>query len=186
MQKLFEMRLELLDVEPAVWRQVLIPDDISLYEIGATLIGAMGWHGSHMFAFEIDGQRYDIKFDDEFDLEESADMDGVLARDVLKPGVEAALQYDYGDDWRHEIKVLDHRAVVEGDKLPRCIDGENACPPEDTGGPFGFDEMLAAASDPDHPDYAEMSEYLGDFDPKAFDLKKANSNIKRVLKAYLE
>ncbi|WP_157018568.1 plasmid pRiA4b ORF-3 family protein [Mesorhizobium xinjiangense] len=184
MPKHYVTRIELLDVEPAIWRQILIPDDMPLYEIGAVLIGAMGWQGYHMFAFEFDGQRYDMKFDGGLDLEDSKDMEGVIARDVFRPGVEAAFQYDFGDDWWHGIKVLEHRATETGDKPPRCTGGENACPPEDTGGPFGFEEMRAAAGDPAHPDHDEMREYLGDFDPHAFDAKKADRNLRKVLKAF--
>lgn len=185
MPKLFDIRVELLDVEPPVWRRVLIGDDMPLYEVGAAVVGAMGWHGSHLFAFEIDGKRYDIRFEDGLDLDDSLDMTGIIARDVFRPGVDAAFQYDFGDDWWHELKVLDHRQTATGDKPPRCIDGENACPPDDTGGPFGFEEMRAAAGDPNHPDHDEMSDYLGDFDPAAFDVKKADRNLKKVLKAYL-
>ena len=44
--------------------------------------------------------------------------------------------YDFGDDWDHKIKVV---KVVDGYPLdhPECLDGENACPPEDVGGAPG-------------------------------------------------
>jgi hypothetical protein len=186
MPKHYEIRVELLEVEPTVWRDVLIPDDMPLYEVGAIIIGAMGWNASHLFAFEIVGKRYDIRFEDGLDLEDGLDMEGVIARDVFAPGSEAAFQYDFGDDWWHLIKVKDHRTTMAGDKPPRCTGGARACPPDDSGGPYGFAEMLDAVSDPDHSDHQDMRDWLGEFDPEFFDPKEANRNLKRTLKAYLE
>lgn len=183
---LYDLRVELLDVEPPVWRRILVADDMPLYELGAVIIGAMGWNATHMFAFEIEGRRYDIRFDDELDLEDSLDMEGVIARDVLAPGVEAAFQYDFGDDWWHRIEVSQHRPVEKGEKLPRCIGGERACPPDDSGGPWGFADKLEAVADPEHPDHEEIRDWLGDFDPGRFDAKAADRNMRRCLKAYLE
>lgn len=184
MPRLLDIRVELLEVTPKIWRRLLIQDDISLIHMGAVLIGAMGWTGSHMFAYEIDGRRYDIKFDDELDIDDSVDMDGVIASDVFKPGVDAAFNYDFGDDWWLSLEVLEHRPVEKGDKPPRCIGGGRAGPPEDSGGPFGFPDMLDAAADPEHPDHLEIKEWLGDHDPERFDVKSTDRNIKKVLKAW--
>ncbi len=138
-----------------------------------------------MFGFEIDGKRYDLKFeDDDLDDEASLAMEGVMIRDLLKSGVEAAFQYDFGDDWWHKLDVLDHREIAKGDKPPRCLEGERAGPPEDCGGPFGYLEMLDIAADPEHPDYADTREWLGAFDPDKFDVKKANREIAKILKVY--
>lgn len=184
MPKLYEMRVQLEEVEPPVWRLILLPDDISLYDAGGVIIGAMGWNASHLFAFEIEGKRYDIAFEGGLDLDDSLDMDGVLARDVFRPGIKANFQYDFGDDWWHRIEILAHRAVEKGDKPPRCLGGERACPPDDSGGPYGYAEMLDAAADPDHPDHKVIKDWLGQFDPEAFDPKKADRNIRKVLQAF--
>ena len=113
MATLIDVHLELLEVRPTVWRRLLIQDDISLTDMGAVLIGAMGWTGSHMFAYEIEGKRYERKFGDELDNEGSIDMAGVIARDVLKPGVEACFNYDFGDDWWLSLEVLEQRPIAK-------------------------------------------------------------------------
>jgi hypothetical protein len=185
MPKMYEIRVELLDLEPVVWRSILVADDMPLVGLAAVIQGAVGWQASHMFAFEIEGKRYDIKLDDDdLDDRESLEMEGVIVRDVLKPGVEAMFQYDFGDDWWHRLDVLDHREISTGDKPPRCLDGERAGPPEDSGGPFGYLDMLDAAADPEHPDHVDIRDWLGDFDPEKFDAKKANREITKILKIY--
>ena len=185
MPKIYEIRVELLDLEPVVWRIILVPDDMPLVGLAAVIQGAVGWQASHMFGFEIAGKRYDIKFDgDDLDDTKSIAMEGVIVRDVLKPGVDAMFQYDFGDDWWHRLDVIAHREVAKGDKPPRCLGGERAGPPEDSGGPFGYLDMLEAANDPGHPDHEDIREWLGDFDPERFDTKKANREISKILKVY--
>jgi hypothetical protein len=88
MPSLYELKIELLDVEPVVWRRILIGDDMSLIDLNAVIQGAMGWQAAHLSAFEIDGQRYDITFrDDDLGDIVGIPMKGVLTRDVLRPGV---------------------------------------------------------------------------------------------------
>ena len=61
---------------------------------------------------------------------------------------------------------------------PRCVAGARACPLEDCGGPWGYQALLEAVLDPDHPDHDEMSEWLDeDFDSEAFDLDAANAKL---------
>ena len=43
------------------------------------------------------------------------------------------------------------------------------CPPEDCGGIPGFYTMLEAQADPEHPDHADVTEYLDGWDPKEID-----------------
>ncbi|NGO54764.1 plasmid pRiA4b ORF-3 family protein [Allomesorhizobium camelthorni] len=185
MPKMYEIRIELLDLEPVVWRTVLVPDDMPLVGLAAVVQGAVGWQASHMFGFEIDGKRYDIKLDDDdLDDQESLAMEGVIVRDVLRPGVDALFQYDFGDDWWHRLDVLAHREIAKGDKPPRCLEGARAGPPEDCGGPYGYLDMLDIAGDPEHPDHADIREWLGDFDPEKFDVRKANREISKIVKVY--
>ncbi len=63
------------------------------------------------------------------------------------------------------------------------IDGENACPPEDCGGPWGYAELAAALSDPAHPEHEEVLEWVGDeFDPKSFDLETSAKKVSRCVR----
>ncbi|AXU20941.1 hypothetical protein C7W88_18220 (plasmid) [Novosphingobium sp. THN1] len=59
------------------------------------------------------------------------------------------------------------------------VSGERNCPPEDCGGIPGFYEMLEARNDPDHPDHADVSEWLDDFDPDELDVFPINGILGR-------
>jgi hypothetical protein len=69
--------------------------------------------------------------------------------------------------------------TVPGQAYPVCVGGKRACPPEDSGGPFGYQQLLEVLADPDHPDHAEQCEWVGeDFNPEAFDINFANILLK--------
>lgn len=58
-----------------------------------------------------------------------------------------------------------------------CIAGENACPPEDVGGPHGYELVLDILGDRDHAQ--NMVRWIGGvFDPKGFDLNRLNRDWK--------
>ena len=61
-----------------------------------------------------------------------------------------------------------------GVAYPCCIKGKRACPPEDFGGPWGYEELLQVLGDPSHVGYEDMKAWVepmkeGPFDPEAFD-----------------
>ncbi len=56
-----------------------------------------------------------------------------------------------------------------GASYPRYVGGERDAPPEDCGGVPGYYNMLDALADAEHPDHAEVAEYLDGWDPKEID-----------------
>jgi Plasmid pRiA4b ORF-3-like protein len=63
-----------------------------------------------------------------------------------------------------------------GLKFGVCLDGANACPPEDSGGSFGYSEMLRVLADPSDEDHEHMRGWIGGpFDPTVFDRGLANA-----------
>ena len=59
--------------------------------------------------------------------------------------------------------------------------GKYACPPDDCGGPWGYEHLLEVLRDPKHEEHDEMREWIGGgFDPRAFDLNEINRTLKSV------
>ena len=81
--------------------------------------------------------------------------------------------YDFGDNWEHTVELEEILPRDKDVEYPRCIAGERACPPEDCGGIWGYEDLLQIISDPEHEEYEAMLEWIGgEFDPEHFDAKE--------------
>ncbi len=85
--------------------------------------------------------------------------------------------------------ATDNREIEELlslDPVPRvasCTHGARARPPEDVGGPGGYDNFLQTMADPDHPEHAHTKRWCGGhFDPEWFDLAVTDKDVKNTLK----
>jgi len=154
-----------LDVEPEVWRRFVVSGDITLDRLHDVIQIVMGWTDSHLHSFTVGKKRYTER--PEPSREGVEECRHRLVNHVKKNGRAFEYWYEFGDDWIHEIKVENSRYCFPDDAgfpLPWCIGGENACPPEDVGGPPGYQQFLAAVTDPEdllHEEYKSWSgEYL--------------------------
>jgi len=81
--------------------------------------------------------------------------------------------YDFGDGWEHDVTV-----VGAGAEQPGCPEGTGACPPEDCGGPPGYEELLAVLADPTHDEHDHMRSWVGDL--KRFDLARTDLLVRNT------
>ncbi len=177
MSKVIQFKVQLLDIEPEIWRRITLPASFTFSGLHAAIQAVMGWEDGHLHMFIVDGQRYGI-LDDEWDSGQSIleEADHRL-NGVLSVGQKFLYLYDFGDDWRHEITVEEIREGGKKELMPTCIAGERACPPEDCGGPYFYPEFLDALSDPSHEDHDHYVDIWGEHDPEGFDLKLAQKYL---------
>ena len=83
--------------------------------------------------------------------------------DVLEDAGVRSLKYlyDFGDGWEHTVRVERVTDPIPGITYPRLIEAVGRCPPEDVGGPPGYEEFLAAIADPTHEQHAENLQWVG-------------------------
>ncbi len=178
-RQMYQLRISLDDVEPPVWRRVVLPGGYTLDRLHRVVQLAMGWQDCHLHSFEIDGVQYGPPDPDgELDLLDELDvrLDAVLGKDT-RP----RYTYDFGDWWDHELVIEEIFPADPDTRYPVCLGGARACPPEDVGGPAGYERFLAALADPDHPDHAAMSDWTGrPFDPEDFDADRASALLRRM------
>lgn len=182
--------VELLGIEPRIWRRVLVPERSSLHALHHAIQGAMGWTDSHLYEFGVGDIRYlpHYAFDGPAGVDEQAAERhevGVLFDD---PSVPVHYLYDFGDSWHHRI-TLERRVRTPGaGAVPRCTSGESACPLEDSGGPPGHERVLdflgaadseagrATDEDDDFTGWIEGTAG-GPYDPRFFDATQANARL---------
>ena len=89
--------------------------------------------------------------------------------------------YDVGDDWRHEVILEKIRPSDSNPMRPVCLAGERRCPPEDVGGPLGYQEFLEIIFQPGHQEFSHFRGRAGGkFHAEAFDLKAVNKAHDRM------
>jgi hypothetical protein len=178
-QSVFCLRVQLNDVDPVIWRRLLVPGAIRMAKLAEILLAAMGWSNSHLHAFTVGGARYGMNYDEY--PEGEIDEKSVTVLQALRDERRFTFEYDFGDSWEHEIVIEDLTSSYFGLKFAVCLDGANACPPDDVGGPWGYREFLRAIADPAHEEHEHLLNWVGgSFDPVEFDLGQVNSLLQKV------
>jgi hypothetical protein len=175
----YQFKITLMGVKPKVWRRIQIRDCF-LADLHWHIQGAFGWTNSHLHDFDIGSDRYGIpSMLDMEEMPECKDSTKTLVSDLLPTDgkhFRFKYTYDLGDNWEHEVLF---EGVVEPPKktrLPICLEGERACPPEDCGGEGGYEHLLYVLGDPTHEEHHDMVEWFGvRFDPERFDPKMATA-----------
>ena len=173
------MRIQLNDVDPVIWRRLLVPGSVRMAKLANILIAGMGWTNSHLHAFRVGEKRYGMNFDEY--PEGEIDEKSVTVLQSLRDERRFSFDYDFGDSWEHEVVIEELTWTFFGLKYAVCIDGANACPPEDVGGTGGYAYFLEAINDPEHEEFDDYTAWIdGSFDPSEFDLGEVNAMLQKV------
>jgi len=163
--RIYRFKVSLLDIEPEIWRFLEVPETYTFWDLHVAIQDAMGWLDYHLHAFVSDTLR-DLgavrigipegPMDDEY----QAGWTVPIARYFANPGDAARYDYDFGDGWSHEVRLVAVESIERGVKYPRCTGGKRACPPEDCGGVPGYYRLLEILADPHDEEHEEMVEWL--------------------------
>lgn len=173
----YQLKVTLKDSKPPIWRRVVVPGSIRLYDLHFVMQTLFDWSDSHMHCFHIHGQCYSQR---EFNLDDAEDEFWVILEDVVKrAGATLTYVYDFGDEWVHEIVVEKIQPAQGTNPAVECLAGERSGPPEDCGGIIGYDNLIEAINDKKHEQHRELKAWLGrKFDPEHIDLKAINAMLK--------
>jgi len=169
------LKVTLRGVRPPIWRRLHMPGTMTLGDLHQAIQAAMGWRDCHLHAFDIDGQQYgDRRTTDDVADENRLTLNGLLRSGVARFGY----TYDFGDNWDHTVAIKKTQPAANGTSYPACVAGKRTCPPEDCGGPWGYQHLMAVLADPAHPEHAEQVEWVGEeFDPDAFVIETAGAML---------
>lgn len=175
------LRIRLEDIEPEVWRVIEVPVTAHLQAVHDAIQAAMGWENYHLFEFEVGEQRYGIPDPDGMIEGVKAARNVKLAALIARGVREMSYTYDYGDDWRHRVTIEAVEPGAENEAYPRLVDGARRCPPEDVGGPPGYEYFLEAISDPAHEEHADLLRWCGGaYDPADMNKRALKWRIDRL------
>ncbi len=173
-QPAFQLRVTLLDVEPPIWRRIVLPGHWHFGLVHAALQSAMGWENAHLHEFEIGERRLGERPDEGMSDERQVRLHEVLTQ----PGDGLLYLYDFGDSWEHEVVVEE---VLPATATARCLGGARRCPLEDSGGAWEYAASLEALADPSSEDHEHTVEWFGEkYDAEAFDVAVADRALQRL------
>jgi hypothetical protein len=180
----FKIQVEHI-AKPPVWRRVVVPDSFTFEKFHHVIQEAFGWYDCHLYQFSESGyvsnSQIGIPDDSGWDDGSTVDSKKVKLSSVFSAkGQQYTYVYDFGDDWLHKITL--EEVLLGATKRASLLAGKGACPPEDCGGPWGYQNILEILADPKHEEYEDTREWLElqedeKWDPKYFDLAEAQENV---------
>ncbi|MCX6055589.1 MAG: plasmid pRiA4b ORF-3 family protein [Chloroflexi bacterium] len=185
---LLQIKISIKYIQPSIWRRIMISDRMTLQDLHGVIQAVFSWQDYHLHEFEINHITYGDPANDEFgDHPVLDETEYELNSFGLTKGSRFNYVYDFGDNWEHSLVVEEMIPLEKRTKLPRCIGGKRACPPEDVGGIGGYEEFVNILKDPQHDEYDRYLVWVGGtFEPNDFDLTLANDRLGQFLQKKLE
>lgn len=176
-----ELEISLRYIRPRIWRRFVVPHRIKLHRLHDVIQAVMGWNNAHLHSFRAGRHEYVVRDPDDAGWQDTLsdtiihdERKHTLGDLVAAKGDKFTYTYDFGDNWDHDLKVRSITPVEKPLKSAFCVLGERACPPDDCGSVPGYEELCAALPDPQHPQHKHWKEWIGDYDPGAFDCAGVN------------
>ncbi len=180
--RVFQLRVEVADVTPTIWRRIVVSARASLRELHDVIDCAIGSSLDAGYAFDIDGVRY-LDPVDEPPAGREADAVSLEALGLHSGARFEHIAENHGEPWRHILTLEQAAPRLVGQRLPACLAGARAAPPDDCAGPRAYLELIDALADPTDPRTAELRSWLPEhFDPGYADVTAINASLARVRK----
>lgn len=154
-RKGYDVKVRFKDFRPIMWRDLIIPENMTFMELDDVLKTLWNFNGEHMSAF-ITGNNRELIMDG--DLSKETMMDAhydsnfTLINDLFENNAKIGYWYDFTDDWHFDIEI---KKIVDYDKkyvtIKRFKGEYNLI--DDCGGPGRYAEIIVHSEN--HADYLE-------------------------------
>ena len=184
----FRIRID-LDLEGlhSCWREILVPAACTFLDLHIVIQRIFNWYDEHLFSFTTKSRGMKLYIDEDLFIDADADCyesedvaiveaSTVRLGDVFGRTKTAKYSYDYGDGWEHKVKVVEIISASDT-VVPQLLDGEGDAPPEDVGGPGGFEAFLKVMTDKADPEHEWMAEWAKDQMWEPFDLAEKQAEL---------
>lgn len=192
----FHIRIKLNNAPVNIWRELVVPSNITLELLAFVLIDAMGWKHEHLYQFR---GKTNVLYMNAHEINEHRNsfwgfVSHVEYRNSEKTSLEMVLQprgermkfeYDFGDSWEHDLWVKGARDYAPNEEpIIKLLKAHGECPPEDCGGVWGYAELLElnkkkrkSAEDKDRLEWYDIPK---DYDPEDCDLEWLQEDVEAL------
>ena len=101
---------------------------------------------------------------------------------MFSEGTEVTYQYDFGDNWEHNITF--EKVVKSNEFKATLLEGNGERPPEDVGGSWGYQEYMRIMSDESDPNYEDMKTWANGQKEKILTPEEMQFRLNRALSGY--
>ena len=189
----FHIRIKLNDAPVKIWRELVVPSNITLEMLAYVLIDAMGWEHEHLYQFI--GKNNVFYVNSRQMKEQSTGFMGFLSHSqhknserttlemLLQPkGERLKFEYDFGDSWTHDLWVKNARDYAPDEEpVIKLLKAQGACPPEDCGGVWGYADLLELSKkkrkSAEDKERLEWYDIPSKYDPEVCDLEWLQDNV---------
>ncbi len=174
-----------LDLHIPCRRRIIIPLNYTFHQLHTALQGLFAWQGIHLHEFTIetypDGRVKETITEGEKEIvaegETCWEDSEVLLSEVFPAHREITYTYDFGDNWEHRISLIKIHDDY-GSDIPVCLNFEGESPLEDSGGPPGYERMMAVLNDQEHPAHDQIAKQVKFFSWRTADLERINISMR--------
>jgi hypothetical protein len=182
-KNIHRVKVTLRGAKPPIWRRFEVPSHITLRRLHSVIQAGFDWQDYHLHLFETAAGLYGMPDPDD-DVFIRSDAYKKLSAVADWPGDRIRYAYDFGDNWELDIIVEAVQPAEPGMAYPRCTGGRRAAPPEDSGGVWGYADMLNVLANPAHEEHNSRLSWLGietaaEYDANAFDSEVVNNDLNR-------
>lgn len=82
--------------QTGVWREVVVPENLTVGSLHLVIQQAMGWENRHLYRFDVNGNYY---------VPDDQDEDVITLKQVFKTK-SISYVYDFGDWWEHTVTLV--------------------------------------------------------------------------------
>jgi hypothetical protein len=130
--EIYQLYILLLQINPPIWRRLLVRSDSSIATLHDLLQIAFDWSDFHLHRFIIRGKEHGLNRVGCTTFRTDA-RKMPLSQFHFRANERFLYEYDFGDLWRHQIRFEGIQPIREKKIYPVCIGGACASPPEDCG-----------------------------------------------------
>jgi hypothetical protein len=184
-----QLRVTLAEIEPSIWRRLIVPRSFHLGQLHHVIQAAFGWWDYHLHEFQIGGLSFgNVELSSEREFEgdpHTLDERQIQLLDFSRMDpIRFAYVYDFGDHWVHLVEFERLLVLEPAPRSASCIDGARARPPEDVGGAGGYQNFLEIMADLSHPEHRDTKRWAGgQFDSEWVDREICDRDVRSALRA---
>jgi Plasmid pRiA4b ORF-3-like protein len=136
----YQFHVWLRGLSPMIWRRLLLHSDQTLADLHYALQISFGWSDFHLHRFRIHGQDFGLYRRGGLSFNKDAHQVR-LADFQFRLGERFLYEYDFGDQWEHQIRLERILPLPPQQIYPVCMGGKRSGPPEDCGGVAAFQQQ---------------------------------------------